>query len=1300
MALDPNSSTSATDLPSPAPIADAAASQSDAHSNQPRKRYGLVRRVARAVFWSALLTITTLSLLLALALTWFNSESGRYWLVDALNRTDVVKVKAIEGSFWSQLQIKQLSVHTDTVTVTLDYGVFAWEPYLLLLRDLSLPKVSLGELRITTAPTPVDQPPTTPPSSLSLPVGVHLDELSIAKLNINDTELTGIAGSISSNGRFHRLHLNQLQLHQGRLAAALNITGKAPFVSAGSFVFAGQLEGQAIQAAGLIEGPLRDLNIEASIEHSKLKGRAKLQADVFAPYAYQLLKHGQLTLNGFNPQVWHADAPKALIDLTANLTPTKSGMRGQIQLNNQLVGPLDLQQLPLRASSLNFALHDQRLEVIDWQLLFADRAKIVAKGQIEQGQLALALKAEQMNPKHWWSPQANGAMNGQIELKGPWLTPNIQGEITDLQRQAQLRLDLAWLNPKKERRLAIRDAQLRRGASSLTAKGEFNLQGQHDFKFDLQLKDFNPAEYIAVAPGKIAASVQAKGVLKPKPELDLQYAFGASQFNGQPLSGEGVFKLDQQRLQQADLWLGLGANQLSAKGSLGLNSDRLNIGLKIPDLAVLGPQFRGRINGQGLLSGALLQPVINGNLLIEQLVAPQGVKIGQAQLSALMSSDLRGQLLLDLKASHITVAQTSLETLNAAVQGSLQQHDLRFNAQGQQGEWPLQLDFAARGGLNAAQLWSGQILALVGKAGVPFKLLNQPSLKLSSQLVSLDATQLNLGQSELQLLTTRWQPGLLETEGQIRRFALAEWLALAKIDNPSSDLILAGDWNVKKTGVVNGNFNLNRVTGDLRWKDASLQSQALTLKQVGLAGQLNMNQLTIQSNLQSERFGQLALNAQSMLDLNTLALVVGAPVDVALQGQLPDLAVFSPFLGRDVKLTGRADIDIKRQGPLNSPQLAGNLRISNLGYSDSNAGVKLQEGLVDIGLSGQQLTLRAFRAKGIAKGELQGSGTLDFANGKANGNLNLSAQRFTLLSKPDMLLVVSGQGGVAFKDNDVSVTGNFKTDIGDIQYQANDVPRLSSDVKVLGRSKAEQKPLAMKLNMQLDIDLGDNFNFRGYGLETRLAGKLRLKAAPNALLSATGTINTEEGEYKAYGQKLDVERGILSFQGVIDNPSLDILAMRRNQAVEAGVEVKGTAYSPRISLYSEPSVPDAEKISWLLFGHGSDSMEKSDGALALQLLNALASNGGGQGLTDEILGNFGIDEVGYKSKEEADGTTTQVVTVSKRLTKSLRVALEKSFNGLSDAVNFTLQLSRNWSVVSRIGVDASSLDVKYTFSFD
>jgi len=59
----------------------------------------------------------------------------------------------------------------------------------------------------------------------------------------------------------------------------------------------------------------------------------------------------------------------------------------------------------------------------------------------------------------------------------------------------------------------------------------------------------------------------------------------------------------------------------------------------------------------------------------------------------------------------------------------------------------------------------------------------------------------------------------------------------------------------------------------------------------------------------------------------------------------------------------------------------------------------------------------------------------------------------------------------------------------------------------------------------------------------------------------------EQGRYAAYGQTLDIERGVLRFLGPIDTPGLDVLACAE-PSVKAGVQVGGTVQRPGGKLYS------------------------------------------------------------------------------------------------------------------------------------
>jgi translocation and assembly module TamB len=140
-----------------------------------------------------------------------------------------------------------------------------------------------------------------------------------------------------------------------------------------------------------------------------------------------------------------------------------------------------------------------------------------------------------------------------------------------------------------------------------------------------------------------------------------------------------------------------------------------------------------------------------------------------------------------------------------------------------------------------------------------------------------------------------------------------------------------------------------------------------------------------------------------------------------------------------------------------------------------------------------------------------------------------------------------------------------------------------------------------------------------------LVGELRVMMSEGKL-TGIGALRTRGGAIEAYGQRLQLRRGTITFQGDIMSPVLDIEALRTGLAVEAGVRVAGTPRRPRIDLVSYPAVSEVEKLSWLLMGHGLDD---SGGDMAM--LFSVGSSFLGSG--EPFYRKFGIDEVTMRSGE-------------------------------------------------------------------
>src|SRR5690606_2924863 len=142
---------------------------------------------------------------------------------------------------------------------------------------------------------------------------------------------------------------------------------------------------------------------------------------------------------------------------------------------------------------------------------------------------------------------------------------------------------------------------------------------------------------------------------------------------------------------------------------------------------------------------------------------------------------------------------------------------------------------------------------------------------------------------------------------------------------------------------------------------------------------------------------------------------------------------------------------------------------------------------------------------------------------------------------------------------------------------------------------------------------------------------LELRGTLPANPLAYGTVRVAEGTYSAYGQQLQITRGRVVFDGPIDNPVLDIVAMRTGLPVEAGVAVTGTVLSPRVRLVSNPEVPDAEKLSWLVLGVGFDDARSGAQMAALRAAAASLMGSSGEGASGGLAQSLGLDVLTIRS---------------------------------------------------------------------
>jgi translocation and assembly module TamB len=307
-----------------------------------------------------------------------------------------------------------------------------------------------------------------------------------------------------------------------------------------------------------------------------------------------------------------------------------------------------------------------------------------------------------------------------------------------------------------------------------------------------------------------------------------------------------------------------------------------------------------------------------------------------------------------------------------------------------------------------------------------------------------------------------------------------------------------------------------------------------------------------------------------------------------------------------------------------------------------------------------------------------------------------------------MRFVVNGEGSVGIESKRLALRGNVAVAEGHVEYEPSPTGKLASDIVVKGQEAAERQPERVNAPLALDVevDLGPKLTFVGAGLDARLAGRVHVTTGANGRLVGRGTIRAVNGTYYAFGQKLTIDRGRVIFDGALDNPALDIVALRKNLAVEAGVELTGTVKVPRVRITSNPPVPENEALAWLVTGQGLESGSGANYAALAAASGALLGKGG-KPIGAQIAQRLGLDDISLKSSTTAPtasgtssgaGLTNQVVVFGKRISDRLSLGYEQGLSLATSALRLEYELSRRVTLRAEAG-QVSGVGIVYRRNF-
>lgn len=1113
---------------------------------------------------------------------------------------------------------------------------------------------------------------------------------------------------------------------KGRLAGSIQT--KAPFNLDARLAAEGVAAERAWRAEVAAKGTLTaiDATLSGEVSGQPATGRVRIE-----PFVEQPVRSLAISARGVDVSK-HAPGPHTKLDVDVQLDAASNAFAGPLRIVNAEPGPWDRERVPVASASTRAVITSERVDLHDLELGLAGGGSARGRATLTRERAEADLTVADVDLAALHTALQKTRVTGKLSASGDAGAQRFDVSLADPRFQVDGRASLA------DSRVDIESVLVRTSAGSVSAKGQVALTGKRELRLEGEARHFDPSAFVKSTKGDLNFAFAVSGALEPAISGNAKLDIAPSTVAGVPTSGRVAVAGDKRRVASLDLDLALGEARATAKGAFGAPGDALDFTFDAPNLSViarpLGVAAAGKLQGEGRLTGTFASPAGRVAMKGANLALPGNAYLAEMALRLEAGAEASSPIDGELRVKGLAVGEEKPPThfadeAVARIKGTRLDHRLDLEAKMNR---EATLRVALAGGLDPkakSPAWSGRVenLALTGRGA--FQLTRPATLYASAERVELGDASLKGDWGEAHFVTTRWTPKTLDVKGssagiQVQNFARSFRFATI----PRSNLVVALDWDVHAAEQFDGTASLRRVSGDLRVGEPPLP---LGLEALEARLDVVRGRARAKLTLAGERVGRIAGEGTALIARGASGweLAKDAPVSALVTAQHANLAALAPWLGPDSKIGGRIDASVRVEGTGADPKLSGTARAMDLLVREPQTGFEIERGDIALRLEGRTLAIERFEAvapwhpsdgarERIRRleippegGRISAEGSIDLAGRR--GGIRLKIDKVPVMQVQTRFLALSGEARLEAGEKELLVVGALKADAGWVGALDTPPPSPSEDIVVVRAAKpaaGEEEQKREPIRLDLKLAAGDDLYFSGRGLDTRLTGEVHLTGAPGASLRGEGTIRTAGGSYDGYGQKLAIERGVLTFQGPLDNPRLNILALRKGLPVEAGVEVLGTTTRPRVRLVSVPDVPEPEKLSWLVLGRGAADASLGDSAVMMAAARALLGNSNpGSNLTKQ----FGIDEIkigradqgvlGVLPQSTVAGRTgsasaADVVSVGKRLGRDVHLTYEQGLADAEGTLKVAWRITRQFQLLVRAGY-LPGLDAVYRWRF-
>jgi translocation and assembly module TamB len=826
---------------------------------------------------------------------------------------------------------------------------------------------------------------------------------------------------------------------------------------------------------------------------------------------------------------------------------------------------------------------------------------------------------------------------------------------------------------------------LRMGAFGGTAQlaGEARWTPAESWALEGNVKGFNPAELRPGFNGALNFDMKASGAPFGGDNLDFAFSNLTGKLRGNAASGSGRVALQGEDWTFEALRFRAGNTSLAIDGELGASRAlNLDFSLDAENLALLAEGASGTLHARGKIGGTSKAPVVK--------VTAQGNDLKKGTMSvdkfsANVDLDWRGQRTshADIAISRLEIDERQLTQFNATLDGTTADHLVRADALA--GKTSLHLSGK---GAFADGVWRGTIgdLFIDDTANINLQLDSPVKLMASANAFKLDALCLH-GKVARLCGEASWDP--------------SGWTARADAHNlPISTLTAGLTRNVEYQGSVNITANASSTGGAPFVGAARLDLADAAIKHKLASGRTDV--ITFGSGFVTLRADPGQMNAELRLDAAARGLISGrmradrvaadmmdSPMRGQLQmatGELGFLTLYFPAIDR---ASGHFDANMSFEGTLGKPSASGVIKLSGAELDLYQLNLALRALEMEARIVSNNLEFSSTAKAGA--GTLSSSGKIEWRDNLPYGAISVDGENLRVVDVPEARIDASPDLDFRIAGREILVKGEVKVPLARIQpADLTNAVLPSSDERLVGPTDALEKDPFL-VTSEITMTLGDKVTIDTYGLTGSITGSITERTLPGEPTRATGELQVKDGQYTALARKLDIERGRLIFSGgLLADPAVDIRAIKEFPDVKAGVNVRGSLREPRLTFFSEPSIPQSQIVSLLLAGGSLQSVQDQNRAGTPGARQEVAGQAAAL-LASQLGSKLGIPDISVESTLKNETSLVLGKYLSPRLYVSYGVSLTESIN----TIKMRYTLNDKWTIKTEAGKERAA-DLVFT----